>query len=129
MLLHMMASVGERDTILQYPELLHSLIEAAHDPIASAANLAEFRALLSPLGARKAARLRPDDLRRLAVRTLMIWGDRDPVVSVARAREAAALIPDAHLEVLHAGHVPHLGHPVHVAELLADFTREVAPHG
>ena len=111
MLLRLMSSVGEGDTILRHPDLLDSLIDAAHDPVATAANVAEFQALISPFGTRSATRIRPDDLRRLAVPTLMIWGDHDPVVSVADARAAAELIPDARLEVLPAGHVPQLGNP------------------
>jgi pimeloyl-ACP methyl ester carboxylesterase len=121
MLLRLMSSVGEGDTILRNPDLLDSLLDAAHDPVAAAANLAEFQALLSPLGTRSATRIRPDDLRRLVIPTLMIWGDHDPVVSVADARAAADLIPDARLEVLPAGHVPQLGEPARVAELLEDF--------
>ena len=35
--------------------------------------MAEFQALLSTLGLRTAVRIRPDDLRRVAVRTMMIW--------------------------------------------------------
>ena len=50
----------------------------------------------------------------------MIWGDHDPVVPVADARAVAELIPDARLEVLPAGHVPQLGHPERVAQLLVD---------
>jgi pimeloyl-ACP methyl ester carboxylesterase len=123
MLLRLMSSVGEGDTILRHPDLLDSLVDAARDPVAAAANLAEFQALLSPLGRRPATRIQPDDLRRLDVRTLMIWGDHDPVVRVADAREVANLIPDAHLEVLPAGHVPQLGNPQRVAALLEDFTR------
>ena len=57
----------------------------------------------------------------------MIWGDHDPVVSVADARAAADLIPDARLEVLPAGHVPQLGEPARVAELLEDFTQSNPP--
>jgi len=61
--------------------------------------------------------------RRLTVPTLMIWGDRDPVVPLAQARAAAAQMPSARLEVLPAGHVPQLGHPDRVATLLAEFAR------
>jgi pimeloyl-ACP methyl ester carboxylesterase len=117
----MMSSMGEGDTILRHPDLLDSLVDAAHDPVATSANVTEFRALLSPLGIRPKTRIRPDDLRRLAVPTLMIWGDRDPVVSVDRARAAADLMPDARLEVLPAGHVPQLGHPERVAAMIEDF--------
>jgi len=123
MMVRLMSSVGEGDTILRHPDLLNSLVDAARDPVAAAANVAEFQALLSPLGRRAATRIQPDELRRLAVRTLMIWGDHDPVVGVADAREVANLIPDAQLEVLPAGHVPQLGNPQRVAALLQDFTR------
>jgi len=125
MLLRLMSSVGEGDTILRHPDLLDSLIDAGHDPVATRANMAEFRALLSPLGTRSATRIRPDDLRRLAVPTLMIWGDHDPVMSVKRARAAAALMPDARLEVLPAGHVPQLGNPERVAAMIDEFTRSL----
>jgi pimeloyl-ACP methyl ester carboxylesterase len=123
MLLHMMASVGEADTITRHPDLLDTLEAGARDPVAVAANRAEFQALISPLGYRPATRTTPDDLRRLSVPTLMIWGDRDPVVPIEAARAAAQLIPDARLEVLPAGHVPQLGHPEQVAELLTAFAR------
>ncbi|HSK28071.1 MAG TPA: alpha/beta hydrolase [Jiangellales bacterium] len=129
MLLRLMASVGEGDTILRHPGLLDSLIDAAHDPVAARANVAEFQALLSPFGTRPAARLRPEDLRRLAVPTLMIWGDHDPVMSVGAARAAAGLIPDARLEVLPAGHVPQLGNPERVAALIEDFARSLPTRG
>jgi len=51
----------------------------------------------------------------------MIWGDRDPVVTLAQARAIAAEIPHARLEALPAGHVPQLGNPDQVAALLQDF--------
>ncbi|RYP87749.1 alpha/beta hydrolase [Nocardioides guangzhouensis] len=129
MLTTLMSAMGEGENILRHPDLLDSLVDAAHDPVATAANVAEFRALLSPLGTRAAARIRPEHLQRLGVPTLMIWGDRDPVVSVTDARVTVDLIPDARLEVLSAGHVPQLGHPSRVGELLAEFAGRVAPRG
>jgi pimeloyl-ACP methyl ester carboxylesterase len=125
MLQRLMSSVGEGDTILRHPALLDSLIDAARDPVATAANVDEFQALLSPFGTRRATRIRPENLRQVAVPTLMIWGDRDPVVSIAEAQAAAELIPDARLEVLPAGHVPQLGYPDRVKELLETFARSV----
>ena len=130
MLLRLMWSVGEGDTIQRHPALLDSLIDAARDPVAGPANVDEFQALMSPLfGPRAATRIRPDDLRRLVVPTLMIWGDHDPVVSVADAEAAAELIPDARLEVLPAGHVPQLGNPDRVAQLLQQFARSPSGRG
>ncbi len=121
MLRRLMSDVGEGDTILRHPDLFESLVDAARDPVAMAVNVAELRALLTPFGTRSATRFGADDLRRLAVPTLMVWGDHDPVVSVADARAAAELIPHARLEVLPAGHVPQLGHPERVARLLVEF--------
>ena len=120
-MLKMMASVGEADTITQYPDLLDSLVAGARDPIATRANLAELRALISLRGLRPSMQFSREDLRRLAVPTLMIWGDRDPVVPLAQARAAAAEIPHARLEVLPAGHVPQLGNPDRVGALLDEF--------
>jgi pimeloyl-ACP methyl ester carboxylesterase len=121
MLLRMMASVGEAETIVRHPDLLDSLVAGAQDPVATQANLAELRALISPRGFRPSMRFSREELRRLAVPTLMIWGDRDPVVPLLQARALAAEIPCARLEALPAGHVPQLGNPDRVAALLEDF--------
>lgn len=117
----MMASVGEADTVVQHPDLLDSLLVGARDPVAVRANLAELRALLTWRGFRRRVRIGPDELGGIVVPTLMVWGDHDPVVPPARAREAAAAIPGARLEVLPAGHVPQLGQPDRVAALVEDF--------
>ena len=121
MLLQLMASMGEADTIVKHPDLLDSLVAGARDPVAVRANREELCALMSPFGWRHPMRLTPQELRRLTAPTLMIWGDHDPVVSVEHARAAATLIPKAQLEVLPAGHVPQLGNPDRVAELLERF--------
>ena len=127
MLLEMMASVGEAETIVRHPDLLESLVAGARDPVAARANLAELRALISPLGFRTSMRLSREELRRLAVPTLMIWGDRDPVVPLVHARAVAAEIPHVRLEELPAGHVPQLGNADRVAALLEDFVMATGP--
>jgi pimeloyl-ACP methyl ester carboxylesterase len=124
MLRRMMSSMGEGDTIGQHPELFESLVAGARDPVAIDANRAELRALMSPRGFRAAMRIPPEELRRLTVPTLMIWGDHDPVVPLTHARAAAASIADVRLEVLPAGHAPQLGNPRKVADLLEQFTRD-----
>jgi pimeloyl-ACP methyl ester carboxylesterase len=121
MLLKMMASVGEAETIVRHPDLLDSLVLGARDTVATKANLAELRSLISPRGFRRNVRISREDLRRLAVPTLMIWGDRDPVVPLAQAHAVAAEIPHARLEALPAGHVPQLGNADRVAALLEEF--------
>ena len=123
MVVQLMSSMGEKDTIVRYPDLIDSLVATARDPIASAVNLAELRAAISPLGFRRSLLVHPDELRRLSASTLLIWGDHDPVGAVEAAQTAAALIPDAQLELLPAGHVPYLGHPERVSELLSRFVR------
>ena len=121
MLLRMMASMGEAETIVRHPELLASLVAGARDPVASRANLAELRALIARGTIRPSMRFSPEELRRLDVPTLMIWGDRDPVVPLAQARAVAAEISGARLEVLPAGHAPQLGQPDRVAALLNEL--------
>ena len=121
-----MASMGERETIVRHPDLLEALVAAGRDPTASATNLAEIRAGISSLGFRRSARIRTETLRRLTVPTLLIWGDHDPVGSVGAARATAEAVPDATLEVLPAGHVPYLGHPERVSEVLSAFVRPSA---
>jgi pimeloyl-ACP methyl ester carboxylesterase len=123
MVIQLMSSVGEKDTIVRYPDLIESVVAAGRDPIASAANLAELRAIISALGFRPAMRVSPDDLRRMTVPTLLVWGDHDPVGGVEVAQATASLIPDAQLEVLPAGHVPWLGNPDRVSDLLSVFVR------
>jgi pimeloyl-ACP methyl ester carboxylesterase len=121
MLMKLMASMGEADTIVRHPDLLSSLVAGARDPVASQANLAELRALIARGGIRPGIRLSHEELRRLSVPTLMIWGDRDPVVPLEAARAVAAEVPHARLEVVPAGHAPQLGQPDRVAALLEEF--------
>jgi pimeloyl-ACP methyl ester carboxylesterase len=65
----------------------------------------------------------PDELQRLTVPTLMVWGDHDPVGSVKVAQATARLVPKAQLEILPAGHVPCLGNLDRVSELVSRFAR------
>jgi pimeloyl-ACP methyl ester carboxylesterase len=123
MVVQLMSSMGEKDTIVRYPALIESLVAAGNDPIASAADLTELRAILSPFGFRRSLRVRPDELRQLTVPTLLIWGDHDPIGGVNVAQETARLVPNVQLEVLPAGHVPYFGHPRRVSELLSRFVR------
>ena len=123
MVVRLMSSMGEKDTIVRYPDLIEALVAAGNDPIASAVNLAELRAAISSFGFRRSMRVHPNELRRLTVPTLLIWGDHDPVAAVKVAQATARLIPEAQLEVLPAGHVPYLGNPDRVSELLSRFVR------
>lgn len=70
-------------------------------------------------------RLRTDYTRRLASLTcpvLIVHGDRDPGVPVARARAAAALIPNARLKVIAgAGHWVQRDRPDAVLDAMIEF--------
>jgi pimeloyl-ACP methyl ester carboxylesterase len=104
-------------------------VAEARDPVADRAAKAELRALISPLallspsGWRRRVRLQPGELGRLAVPTLVIWGERDPLGGVPVARALTRLIPDARLEVLPTGHGPWLGRPVETATAITGFLR------
>ena len=54
---------------------------------------------------------------------LVSWGDHEPVGGVEIAEATARHLPEAQLEVLPAGHVPYLGNPERVSELLSTFVR------
>jgi non-heme chloroperoxidase len=60
------------------------------------------------------------DLARIAVPTLLLWGDRDAVVPHAMQQALLRGIPGARLKVLPgAGHAPHWEDPVGVAAEIA----------
>lgn len=119
----------ERETLASHPDMLDLLVAAARDPITDRAFRTELRvlvtpfALLSPSGFRRRARVRPAELRRLAMPTLVVWGDREPLGSVSVAQAATDLIPHGRLEVLPAGHAPWLGHPARLAAAVAKLVR------
>lgn len=119
----MMASMGEKETIINYPEQIDALVALGKDPVVARVNLNELRAVLSPFGYRLPTRMKPEELRKLSPPTLLIWGDHEPIGSVEVAQAAADLIPEARLEVLPGGHGPWLGNPARTAELLSLFVR------
>jgi pimeloyl-ACP methyl ester carboxylesterase len=123
LVVRMMASMGEKDTIINYPVQIQALVAAGNDPVMSQVNLAELRTVISPIGLRPSLRVRPDELRQLTIPTLLLWGDHDPVGAVKVAQATAKLIPNAHLEVLPAGHGPWLGNSDRTAELVSRFVR------
>jgi pimeloyl-ACP methyl ester carboxylesterase len=121
MVVRLMGAMGEQDTIVRHPELLATLVATGRDRRATAVNRAELRAVLTPVGFRRSAMVRDEELRRVAMPALLICGDRDPVAAVEAARATAELIPQAQLAVLPGGHVPYLGNPERTARLLSEF--------
>jgi magnesium chelatase accessory protein len=67
------------------------------------------------------------DLPKLAVPLLLIHGDKDTAIPLAKAREAAALVPGAQFKVLSGlGHLAHEEMPEQVAGMIFDLARELA---
>jgi pimeloyl-ACP methyl ester carboxylesterase len=63
-----------------------------------------------------------EQLGRIAVPILFVWGDREPYGPVDVARRAAALMPDARVEVIAGGwHHPWLADAPAAAQALRDF--------
>jgi pimeloyl-ACP methyl ester carboxylesterase len=128
-MLRFAAAMGEKTTLARYPDLVDLLVAAGRDPVTDRAATAEFRALLSPFalllpsGFRRRGRVRPDELRQLAVPTVVVWGEHDPVGTVPVARAVTDLLPDGRLEVLPTGHVPWLGQPTRTAAAVVGGAR------
>ena len=90
------------------------------DPEARAAFLHTLRGVIEPGG----QRVNGHDRLYLAANlpTLLVWGERDPIIPVAHGVDAHAAMPGSRLEVFdNAGHFPHLDDPVRFVELLREF--------
>jgi pimeloyl-ACP methyl ester carboxylesterase len=128
-MLRLATAMGERATLPRHPDLIDLLIAVGRDPITDRAAKAEFHALISAFallsrsGWRRRARVRPEELRQLAMPALVLWGERDPVGSVPVAQAVTELIPHARLEVLPTGHGPWLGQPMRTAATVLEFMR------
>ncbi|MDQ3264724.1 MAG: alpha/beta hydrolase [Myxococcota bacterium] len=67
------------------------------------------------------------ELEGLQVPTLIVHGRRDLVVPLGNARDVAARIPNARLEVIRgAAHLPYMSHPDRFNAVVTRFLREVA---
>jgi pimeloyl-ACP methyl ester carboxylesterase len=64
----------------------------------------------------------PFELERVTVPVLLVWGERDLMVSASGAERVTAALPDTQLELLpDVGHCPQVEVPDRVAELLLSF--------
>ena len=62
------------------------------------------------------------------VPSLIMWGERDPIIPVAHAHSAHREMPGSRLELFpRAGHFPHRDDPRRFVELLTDFVADTAP--
>jgi 2-hydroxy-6-oxonona-2,4-dienedioate hydrolase len=68
------------------------------------------------------------ELQHIAAPVLMVWGDEDPYGGPEIGQRAAALIPNAHLEVIPGRHAPFLDDPQRCGALIDELLRgAVAP--
>jgi pimeloyl-ACP methyl ester carboxylesterase len=96
------------------------------DGDARSAFLHTLRAVIEPGG----QRVNASDRLYLAedMPTLIVWGRRDPIITVRHAGVAHRGMPGSRLEVFdEAGHFPQLDEPVRFAQTLADFIETSEP--
>jgi pimeloyl-ACP methyl ester carboxylesterase len=96
------------------------------EPEARRAFLHTVRGIIDLGGKRVSA----SDLLYLAAElpTLIIWGEKDPLIPVRHARDAHERIPGSRLEIFAgAGHFPHRDDPERFAEVLLDFLQTTRP--
>jgi pimeloyl-ACP methyl ester carboxylesterase len=96
------------------------------DAEARAAFIATMRAVLDAGGQRVSA------LDRLylaeVMPTLIVWGERDPIIPPEHGRVAHDAMPGSRFEILdRVGHFPQLERPLEFSRLLADFVRTTKP--
>ncbi|HUR86151.1 MAG TPA: alpha/beta hydrolase [Solirubrobacteraceae bacterium] len=63
-----------------------------------------------------------------AVPTLILWGDRDPIIPVGHGIRANELMPGSRLQIFEgSGHFPHHDDPVAFATAITEFVDETQP--
>ncbi len=91
-----------------------------------AAFIRMLRAVVDPGGQAVCARDRL--YLAAAMPTLIVWGDRDPIIPVQHAHDAHAAMPGSRLAIFPGtGHFPHLERPQRFVDLLTDFLETTAP--
>jgi pimeloyl-ACP methyl ester carboxylesterase len=79
-----------------------------------------LRGLIEPGGQRVAATDRLYLAQRMP--TMLIWGERDPIIPIRHGRAASEMVPGSRFEVFpDAGHFPHRDEPRRFVKTLTDF--------
>jgi pimeloyl-ACP methyl ester carboxylesterase len=96
------------------------------DSEARQAFLHTLRAVIDPSGQRVSA---TDRLHLAeAMPSMVVWGERDPIIPVAHALSAHKAMPGSRLELLpDAGHFPQLDDTYRMSRLLIDFIESTQP--
>ncbi len=96
------------------------------DAESRAAFLHTLRAVIDPGGQRVSGHDRLYLAENLP--TLLVWGERDPIIPAAHGIAAHESMPGSQLEIFAGGgHFPHLDDPVRFVEMLRDFVAGSAP--
>jgi len=96
------------------------------DSEARSAFLHTLRAVIDVRGQRVSAIDRLHLTERMP--SLLVWGERDPIIPVAHGRFAQEAMPGSRLELLpRAGHFPQLEDPIQVARILTHFIESTEP--
>ena len=70
----------------------------------------------------KATRLTPDDIRKIVVPTMLIWGAQDPVFPLSQAEVANRLLPHSQMHVFDGcGHIPPIERAAEFNGLMSQF--------
>jgi pimeloyl-ACP methyl ester carboxylesterase len=97
-----------------------------NDASARAAFMHTLRAVIDPGGQRVSGH---DRLYLAAsLPTLLVWGERDPIIPAEHGRDAHAAMPGSQLELFPgSGHFPHLDDPLRFVEVLDEFLATTEP--
>jgi pimeloyl-ACP methyl ester carboxylesterase len=99
---------------------------ALADPDTRRAFLLTLRSVVDHMGQRVSARDRLYLTSEMP--TLIMWGDRDPIIPVQHALDAHAAMPGSQLEVFPGiGHYPHCGDPERFVRVLRAFIDDTRP--
>jgi len=106
-------------------EIWRSYVSLA-DPDTRRAFLLTLRSVVDHLGQRVSARDRLYLTQGLP--TLIMWGDKDPIIPLQHGLDAHAAMPGSRLEIFPGvGHFPHCGDPQRFADVLRAFVRDTVP--
>lgn len=115
-----MKMAGEGETIQRYPALIKAKVANDRIPRPPTAGTSEIKSLLSIRGWQSATRLPEEEIHMIPYAPVVIWGENDLLGTPHTVRNGIALIPNARLEAVDAGHGPWLGLPQNCARLISD---------
>lgn len=118
------AMLAERSGLPE--EAVRPWAEYAYGQVQDPEALASYRRILGHMSDPETRNLY-NMLRRypyIGARTLVVWGEADPVNSLELGQQIAQSIPGAALQVMEGGHFPHWGRPAEFNRRLTAFLTE-----